>query len=532
RPWRPRPDIGYSAAMRRRALLASLLTAALVAQAAPGQPAELPAIGEPAALPKGAPPHLARIDRLDLRRHAYWLADDARQGRYTGSAGQQATVDYIVAHFKKLGLKPLGDKRSYVQTYPLSRTIIGSGTALTFGEREIATGFALLPAKDADDKVTVSGKFVWCGNGTGDDVTAGLAGRIPLVLLHGLRPGGGPGNDLQAVHRYEAIAKQLAHNGAGAAVVCLLEDASSMANTLTYKAMLSDHPRLQNRRGQGGAVVSIPLLVLPRELCLPLLEHVGITLDQDGAPVTPPTKQDAAGKLTICVEHDDKGTGSNVVAMLPGRSKKKEAVVISAHHDHIGFRLDGDAFNGADDNASGTAGLLEIAEAFAKGGKRPARSIIFLSVSGEELGMWGSAWFADHSPWPLEDLVADVNIDMIGRAGGIDDRIDLQVTPSHGHEKYSTIVRDGVALGAKFGIAFTSGDTYYRRSDHFSFAQKGIPVVFFCDGEHPDYHQVSDHPDKLDYAHMEAIARLAFWTGWLVAEAKGRPQELGARSDW
>ena len=94
------------------------------------------------------------------------------------------------------------------------------------------------------------------------------------------------------------------------------------------------------------------------------------------------------------------------------------------------------------------------------------------------------------------------------------------------------MVQHAVELGQKFGIEFTSGDTYYQRSDHYNFAKKGIPVVFFCDGEHPDYHQVTDHADKLGYPAMEAIARLAFWTGWNVANDKQKPKELGQQADW
>jgi Zn-dependent M28 family amino/carboxypeptidase len=158
---------------------------------------------------------------------------------------------------------------------------------------------------------------------------------------------------------------------------------------------------------------------------------------------------------------------------------------------------------------------------------------VFLSVSGEELGLWGSDWYGDHPTWPLARIVADINIDMIGRAGGADgEPIAMQITPSHQHEKFSSIVRDAVALGQKFEIAFTSGDTYYTRSDHFNFARRGVPVVFFCDGEHPDYHMVTDTADRLDYRKMEAIARLAFWTGWNVANAKAKPKNLGVQPSW
>jgi hypothetical protein len=519
--------------MLRRSLLclalALPLAAALGAQTA-ATPAR-PDLGAPAALPDGAPPHLTSIERNGLRDHAYWLADDERQGRYTSSRFQLAAAKYVADHFQKLGLKPLGDKKGFLQVYPLRRVGVEPATSLQFGAQKISTHFAVLPAHD-DEKVALSGKFLWCGNGTADQVPTGLDGKLPVVVLHKLPKAEGVGGDLRAVNRFRDVADKLRAGGASAGVVCLLDDQTAYGNTLNYHGLLPDHPKLRNQAGGGGAAFSIPLFVLAAVPSRLLLAHLGVEFDEEGAPKSSQTNEKASGKLSIVVKSDDKASACNVVAVLEGRSKKAEAVVFSAHHDHIGERLDGDAFNGADDNASGTAGLLEIAEAFAKGGPRPERSIVFLSVSGEELGLWGSQWYSEHPTWPLDKIVADINIDMIGRAPGEGDTIQMQITPSNQHEKYSSIVRDGVALGAKFGITFTSGDQYYERSDHFNFARKGVPVVFFCDGEHPDYHKVTDSPDKLDYAHMEAIARLAFWTGWDVAQAKERPQELGKQASW
>ncbi|MCA8964033.1 MAG: M28 family peptidase [Planctomycetes bacterium] len=518
-----------------------LLGCTLWAQDAPktGAAPTLPELGPASALPEGAPPLLDRIDRGDLRTHAYWLADDARAGRYTSSTGQQATADYIAAHFARLGLSPLGDKKGFVQNYPLERVYLDKSTALTIGGKKLNTDFAVLHSSDKD-KVNLSGRFVWCGNGAPDQVQGGLSRKIPLVVFSKPRARDGdegagrqgPGNDLQAVGRYVKVAQQLANKGADAGVVCLLDDQGSFGNTLNYRGLLPDHAQLRYGSGGRDLGMRIPLLILSAAQSRLLLEHVGVELDEDGAPKTAITNEKATGKLTIVVKADDKAKACNVVAYLPGTNKKSEAVVFSAHHDHVGRRLDGDVFNGADDNASGTSGLLEIAEAFAKSDERPARSVIFLSVSGEELGLWGSHWFSENPTWPLEKIVADINIDMIGRAVTDADKvgsgkIGMQITPSQDHEKFSTLVQNGVAIGAKFGITFSSGDQYYQRSDHYNFARLGVPVVFFCDGEHPDYHKVTDSPDKLDYVSMEAIARTACWTGWDAANDKDRPRELG-----
>ena len=176
--------------------------------------------------------------------------------------------------------------------------------------------------------------------------------------------------------------------------------------------------------------------------------------------------------------------------------------------------------------------MMSIAKAFATADLAPRRSIIFLSVSGEELGLWGSAYFAANPAWPIREIVANINTDMIGRSGPESGPEEVAVTPSYRHEKFSTIVREAAEIAEVVGLGLRNGDKYYTRSDHYNFAQKGVPVVFFCDGEHEDYHQVSDHADKLDPQKMESIARLAYWTGYRIAEADGRPFTLGRSTGW
>jgi len=235
---------------------------------------------------------------------------------------------------------------------------------------------------------------------------------------------------------------------------------------------------------------------------------------------------DRLTELGYEVELHQYGTGINVIGTMTGTTLPNEIVVISAHYDHIA------GCQGADDNASGSAGLLAIATAYANAKTRPRRSIIFLSVSGEELGLWGSQFYADNPTWQLDKIVANINTDMIGRSGPESGPQEVTVTPSYRHVKYSTIVRASVSFAKELGMSFTSGDKYYARSDHFNFAKKGIPVVFFCTGEHEDYHQVTDTVDKLDGAKMQRIARLAFWTGWHVASADKAPSGLGRQPHW
>ena len=493
--------------------VAASLACTLVSAQTNGE--QLPDLGAPAPPPADAPPGTATIARDLLREHAYWLADDARGGRHTASQGQRDAADYIAARFKELGLKPLGDKRKYLQQYPIARLVLHRSTGLTFGKGRVRDeGFAVLHSSDKD-KVSLKGKLLLCGNGA--KLPSSLKGRVPVIVLDRGATRGGVGGDLQAVQRYVQLSKRLRRAGAKAAVVCLLDDGGSLANTLNYRGLMPDHG-VMSFGSPSRPPLELPLFVLNATHSAALLDHM--------------ENSKATANLKIQVQRERKARAVNVCAVLEGTTKKSQAVVISAHHDHVGTRLDGDRFNGADDNASGSAGLLALAAAFAAADERPARSIVFLSVSGEELGLWGSAYYADNPTWPKERIVANVNIDMIGRAGRDGDALQMQITPSHRHPKYSTLVQGAVALGQTFGVEFSSGDTYYQRSDHYNFAKEGIPVVFFCDGEHPDYHQVTDHADKLDYAGMEAITRLAYWTVWQAADAKTQIRELGEQQDW
>lgn len=528
-----------------RPLLFLLLSLPLLpAQTEAPKPDEKPKItkdsplGDPAALPDGAPAQMAEVDRADLRRHVFWLADDARRGRYTGSPQQLEVAEYLAEQFQQLGLEPLGDKKGFLQRYPLDVVALDvAGTSLQFGNTKITSGYAVLPTGESE-KVTTSGRFLYCGTGRPDEVPNGIKGRIPVVVIMPPKeppvdPSAKPKlGDPTTLPRAANIAREFGNEGAAAGVICLLGGTELNANALNYGALLPDHPRFKFMgRGGGPPGGRVPVLFLAAAESKQLLAAMGVHLDEQGIPerIEPGVKLN--GKLQITVKHDAKGSATNVAALLPGKDKKKEAVLFAAHMDHLGTRIDGDAFNGADDNASGTAALLEIAQAFVKG-ERPSRSVLFLAVSGEELGMFGSAWYTDNPTYPLDQIIAGFNVDMIGRAKNEGGSLQLLLTPSFQHDKYSTLGRSCTELGRRFGFAFASGDPFWKRSDHIHFANKGVPMVFVSDGEPPQYHQVDDSPDTLDYAGMEAIARLLFWTGYHAANDKERPKVLGPQQGW
>jgi len=223
----------------------------------------------------------------------------------------------------------------------------------------------------------------------------------------------------------------------------------------------------------------------------------------------------------------------NVVAFIKGSTKPEEYIVISAHLDHVGVRDDGEVFNGADDDGSGTVGVLEIAEAFNKAveaGYRPQRSIVFLHVTGEEKGLYGSRYYAENPIFPIENTVADLNIDMIGR---VDDahKDNENYVYLIGSDKLSTQLDSiSTAVNNKYmniDLDYTYNDEndpnrFYYRSDHYNFAKQGVPIIFYFNGTHEDYHRVSDTPDKINYPMLAKRAQLVFLTAWELANREDR----------
>jgi hypothetical protein len=236
-------------------------------------------------------------------------------------------------------------------------------------------------------------------------------------------------------------------------------------------------------------------------------------------------------RLTVTLELRDTVTWSasapNTVGILQGTDPglRNEYVVYSAHMDHIGIspgRPDS-INNGADDDASGTAGVVELAEAFSRPGARPKRSLIFLTVSGEEKGLWGSNYFGAHPPVPLTQIVANINIDMIGRNWP-----DTIVAIGKEHSDLGATLERVNAAHRELGITAIDDqwpdEQFYFRSDHYNFARRGVPILFFFNGVHEDYHAVTDSPDKINSEKEARILKLLFYLGQEIGNAPRRPR--------
>lgn len=225
----------------------------------------------------------------------------------------------------------------------------------------------------------------------------------------------------------------------------------------------------------------------------------------------------------------------NVLAFIPGSEKPEEIIVLSAHYDHVGIDKEGNIYNGADDDGSGTVTLLEIAEAFQKAkenGQGPDRSILFLHVTGEEKGLYGSKFYTENPVFPLVNTVANLNVDMIGR---IDKDHDTPEKSDYiyliGSDRLSTDLHElSEMVNTKYvnldlDYTYNAEDDpnrFYFRSDHYNFAKNNVPIIFYFNGVHEDYHKPTDTPDKIEYELMAKRGKLIFFTAWELANREDR----------
>ena len=245
---------------------------------------------------------------------------------------------------------------------------------------------------------------------------------------------------------------------------------------------------------------------------------------------TAKAKPYAANVMLDYTKQVEKQISTNVIGILEGTDKKDEYVFLTAHYDHLGKGNNGEIYYGADDDGSGTVSIIELAEAFAKAkaaGKGPRRSIVFMAVSGEEKGLWGSAYYGDYPIFPLEKTTVNLNIDMIGRIDPKrkkgdstnyvyvvgDDKLssDLRPISEAMNKKYTKL-----ELDYKYNDPNDTERIYYR-SDHYNFARKGVPIIFYFNGTHNDYHRPTDTPDKINYDLLTKRAKLVFYTAWDMA---------------
>jgi hypothetical protein len=284
-----------------------------------------------------------------------------------------------------------------------------------------------------------------------------------------------------------------------------------------------------SRFGMDLRLNSPPSVEVSEAVVAPVLRAARVNLAEVRGSVGPVARElpGITAKVDLKETITDSLSAPNTIGIVEGSDPalRDEYLVFSAHMDHIGVTpgpLDS-INNGADDNASGTAGVIELAEAFSRPGARPKRSIIFLTVSGEEKGLWGSRYFSEHPTVPLGQMVADINLDMLGRNWA-----DTIVAIGKEHSDLGATLERVNAAHPELRMAAIDDrwpeERFYFRSDHYNFARKGVPALFFFNGVHLDYHRVTDSPEKINSEKESRILRLLYYLGLEIGNAAERPK--------
>jgi hypothetical protein len=485
----------------RRVRRSFWLPVALLLGTLAGGPSVAPAQEAPAATSAASGEVL--ITSTDLRHGVEALADDSMRGRDTPSPQLTLAARYVARQFEAAGLRPgLGD--SFFQYYPV--TVIEPGPAEA--QRLVLRG------PDGDHALVSGRDFVAAPTGTA------LAGSGPLrrfdpdsaptgvgesLLLVDARPATMPG--------VFAAVRRVLREGVAAGAVIIVDAPgpyfSGLERFFGSRRVSIGEPDLP-----GKPVALVAASSLPAALRAPL--SAGETLPWGWS-----ARLETDGRVRA-------DSAMNVIGWLPGSDPdlRSQYVLFTAHMDHLGVGrpVEGDSiYNGADDDASGTATILELARAFAGEPEHPRRSLVFMALSGEEKGLLGSTWYASHPVFPLDRTVADLNVDMIGRNWR-----DTVVAVGKKESSLGALADRVAALHPELDMTVIDDpwpqEGFYRRSDHYNFARRGVPILYFFSGLHEDYHRPTDEADRIEYDKMARIGRLIYLLGRRVADEDRPPR--------
>jgi Zn-dependent M28 family amino/carboxypeptidase len=477
----------------------------------------------------------------DAKKHLSILASDAFEGRETGKPGAEKAANYIAAEFKKLGLKaPVNG--SYFLDVPLTENVLKvtnftvNGKAFSYGKDFYLTGTY------PDNNLTAN-TIVFVGYGTEEEISAAdFTGKILLWINEDKPEAGSTPN---TSYRMTASRTKILKNLQSKKPLAILAANPGIAAALSRFGNSIASPRLTIKKNDAAAAnTNAPVFNITATVADELLKTTGITYEQlkaqSAAKTTPAVTANTDIVLNYHTEKKDV-KAVDVLGYMPGTDLKDEILVFSAHYDHIGLNPDPKAKdkvnNGADDDGSGTTGILEIARAFSKAkkdGHGPRRSILFLGNVGEEKGLLGSEYYSEHPVFPLANTITDLNIDMIGRVGeeyiGKSDSANYvyAIGSSMLSKELHEIGENANNTYTKLNLDYKYDDPkdpnrFYYRSDHYNFAKHGVPIIFYFNGVHADYHQPGDEVSKINFPLLAKRAQLVFYTGWDLANRDKRP---------
>lgn len=515
----------------------------------------------------GAAPHADAITAARMRADLMFLAGDDFRGRLTDTPENALALEWIKARFEWLGLAPGGDGGSYFAPYLLTTSSLGTGNELAIDRGSATSRYGVggdFHPRFHSGTGTASGALVFVGFGISapelghDDLTGDVRGKILLMLDNepGATDSASAFDGVVSSEHANQLRKTLDAQAKGAAGVLFVADVHNRRGAENFAAATSAYWPTPAARIPRYTIASwmqqvhIPAGQISVALAEQLVQGSGQSLlalargsERSRAPLALPgarvTITTNVNRITV--------PDRNVIAVLEGSDArlKEEYVIVAAHPDHNG--ADGaQIFNGADDNGSGTVGLLAIADAYARAaaaGHRPRRSILFIALNSEERGPLMGAWGYVESPVvPLDRTVAMLNMDMIGRNeevppdGGARFRgLPVQSAESnrnsvnlYGYSRSRSLTqaidRSNGAIGLTLEKRYdNNASQLLRRTDMWAFQQRGVPAVTFATGLHPDYHTTNDRPERIEYAKMERIVRLVYQASWDLANSQERP---------
>lgn len=500
--------------MKKTAWQYGMLWTLLLAACAPG--------AAPPAAPAPTATALVEAKRTitaeDMRTRIGFLASDSLRGRDTPSPGLEMAAEYLAAQLRGMGLQPAGEEGSYIQRFPYRQISFDAATArLTLQGPQrapaLAYGHDFFSMPAAGDSVSGTPAFV--GPATrfmSPDPVAGLSGRIAVATL-GAQPG--------------AEVFTAAQRAASAGAIGLLFVLHPLHTPDVVEQIAAQVAGL-------GFEMPIPTFGVRYPHAQALFRAAGVdeaVLTDTAGPAQPQALPRTTLRMAAPVARVEHQV-PNVVAVLPGSDPQlsSEYVILTAHFDHVGVGQPdarGDSiYNGADDNASGTAVVLEVAEAFSRLPQRPARSIIFLLVSGEEKGLLGALHYAANPTVPIERVVANINLDMVGR-NAPDTLVAIGQEYTSLGPLTLRIAQENPQLRLNVIRDPNPEEQAFFRSDHVAFLRKDIPAIFFTTWLHEDYHRPSDEVERIDTDKAARVGQLVFLLAHEVASAPERPTWLG-----
>ncbi len=502
------------------------------------------------------------VTAAQLKDYLYFVASDEMEGRDTPSRGLDTTAKFIGMNLSRWGFKPAGDNGTFYQKIALKKDAIDpAGTSVEVGGQKFSYGDDIVRVS-GNSTAAMSAPIVFAGDGwmiksKGLDPYKNIDVKGKLIAVYSDGPSSG--RNIVALPQGVTQADLTGERGKDWADVTTYARANGAAGVLVLPSkFLSDNWGMVSQMfGRSRMVVEklapavpaqaagAPSVFIASQKLAAAIFAGEANNPMTGSKTSFDLSADKKFNFTIATKTETAWT-QNVVALWEGSDPtlKSEMVAIGAHYDHVGINPNAPGpdkiFNGADDDGSGTVAVLSIAEALAKSPKRPKRSILFVWHCGEEKGLWGSDYFNKFPTVDIKKVVAQLNIDMIGRSRKADDTNPKNKELS-GENTIYVIGADmmsstlgSVVKGTNAGYLNMTYDfryddpkdpnRFFFRSDHFNYAVNGIPIAFWFDGVHEDYHQAGDHADKIDYVRMEKITRTIFLTMWELGELKDRPK--------